>query len=127
MVRSKLGQRLGVLIILALGAVATAWVWYTALTEGYYYRKAAFLFPCLAVFGLAEILFRSTWTSFGLSTEWSRRRAFANSRQPGRWCSFWRWLRGSGTVFWSHFEMGTARRKTSHRSRKMFSPQMPFV
>jgi hypothetical protein len=57
MVRSKLGQRLGGLIILALGAGATAWVWYTALTEGYHYRKAAFVFPCLAVFGLAGILF----------------------------------------------------------------------
>ena len=57
MFRSKLGQRLGGLILLAMGGGLTVWVWHTALTEGYYYGKAAFLFPCLAVFGLAGILF----------------------------------------------------------------------
>ena len=40
MIESKLGQRLLGLFMLVLGGGLTIWVWYTALTEGYYYRKA---------------------------------------------------------------------------------------
>jgi hypothetical protein len=57
MVRSKAGQRrFGVVMVLVAGGF-TAWIWHTALTEGYYYRKAAAIFPAFAVIGLGMLLF----------------------------------------------------------------------
>ncbi len=52
MIQSKLGQRFGGLFLLLLGGGFTIWSWYTALTEGYYYRKAVAFFPAFAVVGL---------------------------------------------------------------------------
>jgi hypothetical protein len=57
MLQSKIGQRLLGLLLLVLGGGFTVWSWYTALTEGYYYRKAVALFPAFAVLGLGMILF----------------------------------------------------------------------
>jgi hypothetical protein len=56
-IKSKIGQRLVGLFVLVLGGGFTAWSWYTALTEGYYYRKAVALFPVLAIAGLGLLLF----------------------------------------------------------------------
>jgi hypothetical protein len=56
-IESKLGQRLVGLCFLALGGGFTAWSWYTALTEGHYYRRAVALFPVFAVVGLGLLLF----------------------------------------------------------------------
>lgn len=57
MIESKIGQRLVGLLSLALGGGFTAWSWYTALHEGYYYRKAVVFFPFFAVLGLGMLLF----------------------------------------------------------------------
>jgi hypothetical protein len=57
MIKSKGGQRVAGLFFLALGGGITAWLWYTALNEGYYYVKAAALFPAFAVLGLFMMLF----------------------------------------------------------------------
>lgn len=57
MIRSKVGQRLVGVLLLAVAAGFTAWVWYTALTEGSYYRKAAAIFPAFVVIGLGMALF----------------------------------------------------------------------
>jgi hypothetical protein len=57
MIRSKPIQRLVGLLVLALGAGGTVWVWYTALSEGYYYRKTDIIFPFFAVIGLGFVLF----------------------------------------------------------------------
>jgi len=56
-IESQFGQRLIGLLVLILGGGFTAWSWYTALTEGYYYRKAVALFPVFAVVGLGLLLF----------------------------------------------------------------------
>jgi hypothetical protein len=48
-------QRLGGAFIALLSASFVAWTWYTALTRGYYYRKAALIFPAFLVIGLALI------------------------------------------------------------------------
>jgi ABC-type Fe3+-siderophore transport system permease subunit len=50
-------QQLFGLFLLLLGAVFTAWCWYTALYCGYYYPKASMLFPAFAVVGMGIILF----------------------------------------------------------------------
>jgi hypothetical protein len=55
-IESKIGQRLMGLVLFLLGSAGTAWMWYTALTEGYYYRNAAALLPVCAVFGLGLLL-----------------------------------------------------------------------
>jgi hypothetical protein len=57
MIESKIGQRLVGLFLAVLGGGATAWSWYTALTWGYYYRKAVVFFPLFAVVGLGILLF----------------------------------------------------------------------
>ncbi len=55
MIQSKNGQRIGGAFLLALGAGFTVWEWHTALYEGYYYPKAATIFPAFAVLGLGAI------------------------------------------------------------------------
>jgi hypothetical protein len=52
-------QRLAGLFLFGLGGGYTAWGWYTALNEGYFYRGAAFALPAFAVLGLGMFLFRS--------------------------------------------------------------------
>ncbi len=42
-------------VMLALGGGVTCWSWFTALSRGYYYPKAAVIFPAFAVVGLALI------------------------------------------------------------------------
>jgi ABC-type Fe3+-siderophore transport system permease subunit len=49
-------QRVGGILIALLSAGFVAWTWYTALTRGYYYRKAALIFPAFAVIGIALAL-----------------------------------------------------------------------
>jgi len=46
-------QRIGGALIALLSAGFLAWTWYTALTRGYYYRKAALIFPAFLVIGVA--------------------------------------------------------------------------
>jgi len=46
-------QRVGGALIALLSAGFLAWTWYTALTRGYYYRKAALIFPAFLVLGIA--------------------------------------------------------------------------
>lgn len=48
-------QRLGGAFIALLSGGFLAWTWYTALTRGYFYRKAAMLFPAFLVIGLALV------------------------------------------------------------------------
>lgn len=50
-------QQLGGLLIALVSGGGTAWMWYTALTEGYFYRKASMLLPAFCVLGLGLILF----------------------------------------------------------------------
>jgi hypothetical protein len=56
-IKSKAGQRLMGVFLIALGAGGTIWVWHTALTEGYYQLIAAPIFPAFLVFGLGALLF----------------------------------------------------------------------
>jgi ABC-type Fe3+-siderophore transport system permease subunit len=49
-------QRLGGAFIALLSGAFVAWSWYTALTRGYYYRKAALIFPAFLVIGVALLL-----------------------------------------------------------------------
>jgi hypothetical protein len=46
-------QRLGGALIALLSGGFGAWTWYTALARGYYYPKAAMIFPAFLVIGLA--------------------------------------------------------------------------
>ena len=46
-------QRIGGVLIALLSGGFLAWTWYTALTRGYYYRKAALIFPAFLVIGVA--------------------------------------------------------------------------
>ena len=46
-------QRIGGALIAALSGAFVVWTWHTALTRGYYYRKAALIFPAFLVIGLA--------------------------------------------------------------------------
>jgi drug/metabolite transporter (DMT)-like permease len=50
-------QRFGGLLMALLGAGFTGWSWYTALYQGYFYRKASMLFPAFLVLGLGMIIF----------------------------------------------------------------------
>ena len=50
-------QQVGGLFMALLGAGFTGWSWYTALYEGYFYRKASMLFPAFFVVGLGIIIF----------------------------------------------------------------------
>jgi hypothetical protein len=56
-IRSKLGQRFLGLFLLGLGGGFTAWSWYTALVQGYYYQKAVIFSPFPAVIGITLMLF----------------------------------------------------------------------
>mgnify|MGYP001128323328 CR=1 FL=1 len=49
-------QRLGGAFIALLSGGFVAWNWHTALTRGYFYQKAALLFPAFLVIGVALIL-----------------------------------------------------------------------
>jgi hypothetical protein len=49
-------QRLGGAFIALLSGAFVAWSWYTALTRGYYYRKAVLIFPAFLVIGVALLL-----------------------------------------------------------------------
>jgi ABC-type Fe3+-siderophore transport system permease subunit len=49
-------QRLGGGAMALVSAGWIAWTWYTALTAGYYYRKAAMIFPAFLVIGVALVL-----------------------------------------------------------------------
>ena len=57
MLNSNLGQRMVGLISLLVGTGFTAWSWYTAVGEGFYYHKAAMIFPVFAVLGAAAMFF----------------------------------------------------------------------
>lgn len=46
-------QRLGGALIVLLSGGFVAWSWYTALARGYYYRRAALVFPAFLVIGVA--------------------------------------------------------------------------
>jgi hypothetical protein len=48
-------QRLGGALMALLCGGFVAWTWYTALTRGYYYQKAAMIFPAFLVIGLALV------------------------------------------------------------------------
>jgi hypothetical protein len=50
-------QRLGGAFIALLSLGFVVWTWHTALHEGYYYRKAALIFPAFLMIGLALICF----------------------------------------------------------------------
>jgi hypothetical protein len=50
-------QRLGGAFMALLGAAFTAWTWYTAVAKGYFYLKAAAIFPAFLVIGAALIAF----------------------------------------------------------------------
>ncbi len=50
-------QQLGGVLIALLGGGFTAWSWYTALNEGYFYRKASMLFPAFFILGVGSIIF----------------------------------------------------------------------
>lgn len=50
-------QRLGGAFIATLSAGGTAWTWYTALGQGYFYPKASFLFAAFLVMGVGLFLF----------------------------------------------------------------------
>jgi hypothetical protein len=55
MLRRK--QQLGGLVIALIGAGFTGWSWYTALHEGYFYRKASMMFPAFFFLGMGLLLF----------------------------------------------------------------------
>jgi hypothetical protein len=50
-------QQLGGVLLAVLGLGFTAWGWYTALYESYYYTKTSMIFPAIAILGLGMILF----------------------------------------------------------------------
>ena len=98
MIESKLGQRLIGLFVFLAGSAATAWTWYSALYEGYYYPKVAALGPVFVVFGLALLLapmdmekFRAEhgvakpekWAHY--STEWKLMMVLALLAGLGNW------------------------------------------
>jgi len=49
-------QRIGGAFIALLSAAFVAWTWFTALNRGYYYPKAAMIFPAFLVIGVALLL-----------------------------------------------------------------------
>jgi hypothetical protein len=55
MSRSK--QKLGGVIIAAIGLIFTAWGWYTALYKGYYYPKASMIMAAFFIIGISLIIF----------------------------------------------------------------------
>jgi hypothetical protein len=48
-------QRIGGVFLTLLSGGFVAWTWFTALRRGYYYPKAAVIFPAFLVIGLALI------------------------------------------------------------------------
>ena len=54
---SKLKQRLGGAVLIAIGAGFTVYEWHGITTTGMYHPKAAFLFPACAVLGFAPLLY----------------------------------------------------------------------
>ena len=50
-------QRIAGALIFAGCAAFTGWSWYTFLTKGYCYEKAAVIFPAFALIGLALVIF----------------------------------------------------------------------
>lgn len=50
-------QSLGGALIAIVGAGGTAWIWYIAQTEGYFYFKASTLMPAFMVLGLGLVIF----------------------------------------------------------------------
>ena len=46
-------QQLGGFFIALMGAAFTVWTWYTALSQGYFYRRASLIFPAFLIIGLA--------------------------------------------------------------------------
>lgn len=48
-------QRLGGVLIAAVGGVGTLWIWHVAKSEGYVYLKAGMALPAFLVLGLAMI------------------------------------------------------------------------
>ncbi len=50
-------QQLGGLLIALVGGGGTAWMWNTAVREGYFYPKASMLLPAFCVLGLGLMLF----------------------------------------------------------------------
>ncbi|EKR73190.1 hypothetical protein LEP1GSC041_1057 [Leptospira noguchii str. 2006001870] len=54
---TRLRQKIGGFAIFILGLSFTLWIWYTAIYEGYFYRKASILFPMFCILGIGMILF----------------------------------------------------------------------
>ena len=52
-------QQVGGLGMALIGAGFTAWGWYTALYQGYFYRKASMLFPAFFILGLGLVILPS--------------------------------------------------------------------
>ncbi|EMF83028.1 hypothetical protein LEP1GSC188_2062 [Leptospira weilii serovar Topaz str. LT2116] len=50
-------QKIGGFIFFIIGLSFTVWTWYTAIYEGYFYRKASILFPMFCILGVGMILF----------------------------------------------------------------------
>ncbi len=71
MLPSHFGQRMVGLIFLLVGVGLTGWTWYTALAEGYFYRKIAAISPIFAILGAAALLFPldedGLWGEFSLA------------------------------------------------------------
>ena len=57
MFESKVGQRIGGLILLVLGSGASAWTWHSALSGESFYPKLGGLGTAVAFLGLCMILF----------------------------------------------------------------------
>lgn len=57
MIKSKLGQRLIGLLLVAIAVPATVYLWHLAVTTGYYHPKGAALFPAIAMGALGVVLF----------------------------------------------------------------------
>jgi len=54
---SRTKQKIAGLAFALIGAGFTAWNWYIALHEGYFYRKTSLFFPAVLVLGLGMFLF----------------------------------------------------------------------
>lgn len=53
---ARVKQRLAGTILAFVGAAFTAWIWFTALTEGSFLVKASLLFPAVFVVGVGLML-----------------------------------------------------------------------
>jgi hypothetical protein len=77
-IESKWGQRLAGLLLFILGGGFSAWSWYTALTDGSYYREAVAIFPAFAVVGLGLLFFPVDMEQFRAEHGVDRPRQFAH-------------------------------------------------